>query len=102
VATSQLYLTLPGERLTVFSLRASGYEVVAINRENREIDADSRRNRANRESSKFPFEFKSPNFRRVGDTVLDGTTKKFMSLDQSVMISQNNRVEVRARAAVSR
>lgn len=40
----------------------TGQWIVAVAVESRPIDADSRRNRANRGSSKFPFEIKSPNF----------------------------------------
>jgi hypothetical protein len=44
--------------------------IAADDLENRPIDADCRRNRTDSKSSKFSFEIKSPDFWRIGATVL--------------------------------
>jgi hypothetical protein len=50
--------------------------------------------------SDFPFEFKSANFRRIGQTVFERAWKYFALLDQCVVIAQNKRVEMTRSAAV--
>lgn len=51
-----------GSRLTVFSTQADGRRPLVEDSQDRSIDTDSRRNRANRGSLKFVFEINSANF----------------------------------------
>jgi len=53
---------VPNSGIDGFSAIKAVIGFFAVRTENRPIDADSPRNRANRGSSKFSFEFKSANF----------------------------------------
>jgi hypothetical protein len=68
--------------------------IVAVHFEDRPIDDNSLRNRANCGSSKFPFEIKSTNFCRIGESVFRRAQKKFALEIQCVTMKHNNRVGV--------